>query len=131
MVNDPLADLIVQLKNAVRVRKEVVVIPYSKLKHAVLDKLFERGYVAAIEKRGKKARKFLEITLKYDKGGASRIEETKRVSKPGRRIYMNVSHIRPVRFGKGALILSTPKGILTGEEAKKEHVGGEALFMIW
>ena len=131
MVNDPLADLIVQLKNAVRVRKEVVVIPYSKLKHAVLDKLFERGDVAAIEKRGKKARKFLEITLKYDKGGASRIEETKRVSKPGRRIYMNVSHIRPVRFGKGALILSTPKGILTGEEAKKEHVGGEALFMIW
>lgn len=131
MVNDPLADLITQLKNAAAVNKETVVLPYSKLKHAIATKLAEHGYVGEVVKRGKKARKLLEITLVYGENGISRIEETKRISKPGRRVYMNVSHIKPVRFGKGALILSTPKGIMTGDEAKKEHVGGEALFMIW
>lgn len=131
MVNDPISDLIIQLKNAARVRKESITVPYSKLKHAVVEKLEERGYVGPIAKRGKKARKFLEITIRYDKNGSARIEETKRVSKPGRRVYVPVSSIHPVRLGKGALILSTPKGILTGEEAKKEHVGGEALFEIW
>ena len=130
MVSDPISDFIIQLKNAALVQKESVVLPYSKLKFAVAEKLKERGYLASVEKRGKKARKLLEVELTYESGKA-RISDVVRVSKPGRRMYFPVSAIRPVRFGKGALILSTPKGILTGEEAKKEHVGGEALFKIW
>ncbi|HEY4502463.1 MAG TPA: 30S ribosomal protein S8 [Candidatus Paceibacterota bacterium] len=130
MVNDPVADFITQLKNAAAVKKASVSVPYSKLKHAVATKLAEGGYVQTISKRGKKARKLLEVEIRYD-NGSSRIKGVDRVSKPGRRIYMSVSSIQPVRFGKGSLILSTPKGIMTGEEAKKEHVGGEVLFKIW
>lgn len=131
MVGDPVSDFIIQLKNATAVRKECVALPYSKLKHAVAIKLEQCGYVGPVAKKGKKARKSLEVELRYEEDGTSRIGDVARVSKPGRRVYMSVSEIRPVRFGKGALILSTPKGILTGEEARKEHVGGEALFKIW
>ena|SRR3989344_6859591 len=130
MVNDPVADFITQLKNAAAVKKASIAVPYSKLKHAVASKLAEGGYVQAITKRGKKARKLLEVELRYVSGSA-RIQGVDRISKPGRRMYMPVSAIQPVRFGKGSLILSTPKGILTGDEAKKEHVGGEVLFKIW
>ena len=69
--------------------------------------------------------------LAYDGDGRHKIREVKRISKPSRRVYMGVRDIRKVKNGLGKMILSTPKGILTGEEARKEHVGGEALFLIW
>jgi len=131
MVNDPVSDFIIRLKNATAVKKEGIELPYSKLKHAVAEKLGESGYVGPISKRGRKTKKFLEVELRYEKNGTPSIQGVSRVSKPGRRVYVSVSGIKPVRFGKGSLILSTPKGILTGEEAKKEHVGGEVLFKIW
>jgi len=131
MVNDPISDFITRIKNASMVRKESVVIPYSKLKHAVAQKLEEKGYVGVVTKRGRKVRKLLEVELRYETDGTSRIRDVARVSKPGRRVYVSISNIRPVRFGKGSLLMSTPKGILTGDEAKEEHVGGEALFKIW
>jgi len=121
----------VRLKNAGAVKKETVSIPYSALKHAIAEKLLATGYVKAIEKKGKKSRKTLDVILKYDSSGQSAIEGVKRVSKPGRRLYRSVREIVPVRYGHGHLVLSTPKGILTGAEAKKEKVGGEALFEIW
>lgn len=125
MVNDPVADFVVQLKNAGAAGRMQVVVPYSKLKLAIAQKLEQCGYLKAVNKRGKKARKAIEVELK------SPIQGVKRISKPGRRIYTGVTQIRPVRQGKGVLVLSTPKGILTDLEARKEHVGGEALFMIW
>ncbi len=131
MVNDPVADFIIQLKNAGMVRKSEVSLPYSKLKHAIADKLVESGYVASATKRGKKVKKTLDVTLKYDTKGAHQIQGVKRVSKPGRRLYLGVAEIFPVKFGKGKRILSTPAGILTGEEAKEKNVGGEELFIIW
>jgi small subunit ribosomal protein S8 len=130
MVNDPVSDFIIQLKNAGMVRKEEVSLPYSKLKHAIADKLAEIGYVAGVKKHGKKVKKTLEVTLKYDHG-EHQIHGVKRVSKPGRRMYVSVSDIFPVKFGKGKRILSTPAGILTGEEARSKNVGGEELFIIW
>ncbi|KKW19183.1 MAG: 30S ribosomal protein S8 [Parcubacteria group bacterium GW2011_GWA2_51_10] len=131
MVSDSVGDFIVRLKNAGAVKKETVSIPYSALKHAIAEKLLATGYVKAIEKKGKKSRKTLDVILKYDSSGQSAIEGVKRVSKPGRRLYRSVREIVPVRYGHGHLVLSTPKGILTGAEAKKEKVGGEALFEIW
>ena len=131
MVNDPVSDLIIQLKNAGMVGKSDVCLPYSKLKHSIADKLVKAGYVESAAKRGKKIKKTLDITLKYDKVGAHQIRGVKRVSKPGRRMYISVSEIYPVKFGKGKRILSTPAGILTGEEARKQNVGGEELFIIW
>lgn len=131
MVNDPVGDFIIQLKNAGMARKNSVSIPYSKLKHAIADKLVGTGFVASATKHGKKVKKTLDIALKYEEGGAHQIQGVKRVSKPGRRLYLSVSEIFPVKFGRGKRILSTPSGILTGEEAKEKNVGGEELFIIW
>ncbi len=131
MVNDPIGDLIIRLTNAGAVRKASVAVPFSMLKMAVAEKLKEAGYVAHVEKKGKKVKKTLEIGLKYDTAGVHRIAGVKRVSKPGRRVYKGVLDINPVRYGHGLLILSTPKGILTDKEAKTAKVGGEAMFEIW
>ncbi|MEN9413131.1 MAG: hypothetical protein RLZZ342_218 [Candidatus Parcubacteria bacterium] len=131
MVNDPIGDLIIRLTNAGAVRKTLVAVPFSTLKMAVAEKLKEAGYIAHVEKKGKKVRKTLEIGLKYDAAGVHRISGVKRVSKPGRRVYKGVLDINPVRYGHGSLILSTPKGILTDKEAKTAKVGGEAMFEIW
>jgi small subunit ribosomal protein S8 len=100
-------------------------------KLAIAEKLRDAGYVCAVEKKGKKVRKTLDVTLKYDESGKHAITGVKRISKPGRRLYKSAHEIHPVRYGHGALVLSTPKGVLTDREARKEHVGGEALFEIW
>jgi small subunit ribosomal protein S8 len=131
MVNDPVGDFIIQLKNAGMVQKTAVSIPYSKLKHAIADKLVETGFITSATKYGKKVKKTLDITLKYDAQGVHEIRGVQRVSKPGRRLYLNVAEIFPVKYGKGKRILSTPAGILTGDEAKQKNVGGEELFIIW
>lgn len=131
MVNDPIGDLIIQIKNAGMAGKDSAVVPYSHFKFSVVNKLQEKGFIKSATKRGKKTRKMIEVELMYTETGKHRIDDVSRVSKPGRRVYYNVSNMFPVRRGKGALILSTPKGILTGDEARKEHVGGEALFKIW
>lgn len=132
MVSDTIGDFIIQLKNAGMVRKAEVTLPYSKLKHSIATKLVETGYLDGVEILGKDVvSKKLQVTLKYDEAGAHRITGVKRVSKPGRRLYSKVATIYPVKFGKGNLILSTPAGILTDEEARSARVGGEQLFIIW
>lgn len=131
MVNDPVADFINRLSNAGAVKHAVVSVPFSNLKYAIAEKLKDAGYVSGIEKKGKKIKKTLDVTLKYNDAGIHAIHGVKRVSKPGRRLYKSVIEIHPVRYGTGALILSTPKGIMTDKEARKEKVGGEALFEIW
>ena len=105
--------------------------PYSKLRQAVLTKLVDAGYVAGTTTKGKLVQeKTLEVTLRYE-DGAHRINGVKRVSKPGRRLYTKVADIHPIKFGRGHIILSTPAGIITGEEAREKKVGGEQLFIIW
>jgi len=126
MVNDPVSDLIIRIKNASMVGKPEVELPYSKLKHAIADVLVKEGYLAAAEKQGKKAKKTLALTLK---DGA--VSDVRRISKPGRRLYVKSADIFPVKFGQGRRIISTPAGILTGEEAREKNVGGEELFIIW
>jgi small subunit ribosomal protein S8 len=130
MVGDVIGDFIIRLKNAGVVGKPTVSAPYSKLRHAVANKLVDAGYIEAAAAKGKLAEKTLEVTLKYE-GGAHRISGVKRISKPGRRLYTKVESIHKVKFGKGHLILSTPAGILTNDEARAKNVGGEQLFIIW
>ena len=131
MVGDTIGDFIIRLKNAGMVGKATVSVPYSKLRHSVAKKLVDAGYIASATETGKRPQdKELEITLRYE-DGAHRITGVKRVSKPGRRLYTKVADLHPVKFGKGHLILSTPAGILTNEEAKEKKVGGEQLFIIW
>lgn len=130
MVGDPIGDFITRLMNAGAVKKEEVELPYSRMKHTIADKLVALGYLKSAAKRGKKVKKTLAVELIYE-AGKSRIRGVSRISKPGRRLYASVNEIRPIRFGKGKLILSTPKGIMSGEEAREANVGGEKLFSIW
>jgi len=131
MVSDTVGDFIIQLKNAGMAKKQEVSLPYSKLKHAIADVLKQEGYVADVATVGDTVKKQLVVTLHYVESGAHRISDVQRMSKPGRRLYSKASEIYPVKFGKGRVILSTPAGILTGEEARKQNVGGEQLFKIW
>ncbi len=131
MGTDPIADLIIRVKNAGAVQKVSVSVPFSSFKLAVAEKLKDAGYVQSVDKKGKKIRKTIDVILKYDERGQHVIRDVKRVSKPGRRMYRSVHELNPVRYGHGTLILSTPKGILTDAEARKQKVGGEALFEIW
>ena len=130
MVGDIIGDMIIRLKNAGVVGKTQVEMPYSKLRHAIADKLVAAGYIEKAEQQGKKVQKTLVVTLKYE-NGRHRIDGVKRISKPGRRLYTKVADIHRVKFGKGHMLLSTPAGILTNEEAKAKNVGGEQLFIIW
>lgn len=131
MVGDSIADFIIRLKNASMVRKSNVEMPYSKLRNSVAQKLRVQNYLGDVDSVGHGATKKLVVHLAYDKNGKCRLNDVKQISKPGRRVYIGISRIRPVRNGHGLLVLSTPKGILTGDEARKERVGGEALFSIW
>ena len=131
MVGDTIGDFIIQLKNAGAVGKKNINVPYSKLRQAVADKLVLAGYVDSAAPKGKTvATKTLEVALKYE-NGSHRIRGVKRISKPGRRLYTKVGDIHRVKFGQGHLILSTPAGILTNDEARAQNVGGEQLFIIW
>ncbi|MCA9361023.1 30S ribosomal protein S8 [Candidatus Kaiserbacteria bacterium] len=131
MVSDTVGDFIIQLKNAGMAGNEIVMLPYSKLKAAIADRLVKEGYIISAEKIDKKVGAILKVTLKYVDGGRHQINGVKRISKPGRRLYIKAADIYPVKFGRGSMILSTPAGILTGEEARKQQVGGEQLFIIW
>ena len=129
-MHDPIADMLIRIKNAGTAGKAVTEMPYSKLKEAIASVLFKQGYIASYEKKGKKVQKTLEIGLTYD-GKKPRIAGVGRISKPSRRFYMKRDEIKKVKSGYGLLVLSTPKGIMTGDEARKAQVGGEALFKIW
>jgi small subunit ribosomal protein S8 len=131
MVQDPISDFIVRLVNAGAVKKASILLPHSALKQSIAETLEKAGFVGVVEKKGKKVKKTLEVGLLYKEDGSPRISGVKRISKPGRRMYTTAGKIVPVRYGYGNLILSTPKGILTDKEARKENVGGESLFEIW
>ena len=126
MVNDPIADLLIRIQNASRVGKASISVPFSKMKLAIADVLSKEGYVGAPDKKNYA----LNIPLSY-KNGRPVITGVKRLSKLSRRTYMGVRDVRPVRAGHGLLVLSTPKGIMTGAQARAQRVGGEALFEIW
>ena len=127
---DVLANFLNALKTGGFVAKESVTIPHSKLKLAVAETLKNEGYIKAIKEHQDGVKKTLEIVLAYN-GKKPRISGVARVSRPSKRVYKGVSEIFPVKYGHGIAVLSTPKGILTDKEARKEMVGGEVLFTIW
>lgn len=128
---DPISNMLNGIKNAGAAHLPTVTVPYSNHSFSIAELLEREGYIASVVKKGKKVRKFIEIGIRYDNESKPRVSGVKRLSKPSRRVYMDVSSIRPVRQGHGTLVLSTPKGIMTDMNARKEHVGGEALFTIW
>lgn len=128
---DQIANMLIQIKNAGNAGHSSVSVPFSKIKLSIAQVLADKGYIKSVAEKGKDTKKTLEIELAFTDAKSPRISGLARISKPSRRVYYNTKHIRPIRNGFGALVLSTPKGILTGEDARKAHVGGEALFKIW
>jgi small subunit ribosomal protein S8 len=119
------------MKNAAAVSKKTVIVPFSKMKHAIAMCLKDTGFIADVSKKTEANNvPVLEITLAYN-AGVSKIHDVKRLSKPSRRVYLGTKDLHSVKSGHGYTILSTPKGILSNVQARKELVGGEALFMIW
>jgi len=129
-MSDSISNLIAKLNNASRTRKKEMTFPYSRMALGIADALAKSGFIESVSKKGKKKVVKLELKLTYQ-GNQPKINGVKRISKSSKRIYLGTREIRPVRSGYGKLILSTPKGILSGEEARKVKVGGEALFEIW
>jgi len=132
-MTDPIADLLTRVRNATRARHQKVAVPWSRLKENIVKILIEEGYL----KESKKVKatqgggEDLVIQLKFDRENRPIISGLKRVSSPGRRVYVGAQGITPVRKGLGIHILSTPKGILVDREAQKANVGGELLCSVW
>ena len=128
---DPIANMLITMKNGAMISKKSVSVPFSSIKLAIAQCLKDAGFIANVSKKTEKNNTpVLEIELAYPMGKA-RITDVKRLSKPSRRVYMGTKDIHRVKNGHGILVLSTPKGILSDAQARKEQVGGEALFMMW
>ena len=127
---DKIANMLIMIKNGNRASHENITVPYSKLKHAIAACLHKEGYIASFSKKTKKNHPVLEVELAYQ-DDAPKVTDVKRVSKPSRRMYVAAKDIRLVKNGHGIMVLSTPKGILSGRDARKEMVGGEVLFTLW
>lgn len=123
-------NLLIQLKNAQAVKKESIKFPYSKNDSAVAEILAVNKFIDTVEKKGRGIKRILNIKLKYTNGEGA-INGLTLMSKPSRKIYLGYKEIKPVKYGYGIMIISTPMGIMTNKEARKNKVGGEALFKIW
>lgn len=123
------ADLVIRIKNGYMAEKESIMVPFSKLNESILAKLKKLNYIGDYSVEGDVV-KNVTVMLKYD-DGVSAFTDVKIFSTPGRRWYTTYHEIKPVLGGLGQAIISSSKGILTGNEAKKERVGGELLFHIW
>ena len=127
MVRDYIAEVVNGLKMASRAGKDVAVLPYSKLVENILEVLKKEGYVSSIEKKGKKVIKFIEVKLNPEMP----VNGGQRVSHMSKRVYKGSKEIVASSRMQGFYILTTPKGVMTGKEAKKKNVGGEILMKIW
>lgn len=131
VVNDPIGDMLARIKNGYLARKNVVEVPYSKMKEEIAKILVKEGYLERLKSKIQNSKfKVLELKLKYE-GKRPAIEEVKRVSKPGVRIYAKAGEIPRVKYGLGITIVSTSKGIMTDKEAKKKNLGGEVICQVW
>ena len=130
MVTDRVGDFIIRLQNAGAIGNTTVVAPHSNHIEDIANKLKELGFVERVEV-SKTAPRTLEVTLSYDAAGKHKIRGVKRISKPGRRLYVSARDAHSVKNGMGAALISTPKGVLADKEARKVRQGGEALFEIW
>ena len=130
-MNDPIGDMLTRIRNASMRGKSTVRTPASKLRGWVLDVLADEGYIRGHEAvTGASGHPEIEISLKYYEG-APVIRELKRISKPGRRVYLGVSDLPQVRQGLGVSIVSTPKGVMTDSTARSQNVGGEVLCTVF
>src|SRR5579859_2656991 len=133
-MTDPIADFLTRIRNAIRAAHETVEIPASKLKSEVARILAEQGYIdsyAVVPSGDGGAGELIEIRLKYTEDRRSAISGLRRVSRPGRRTYVDAKHVPRVLGGMGTSILSTSHGVMTGHDARAAGIGGEVLAQVW
>ncbi len=131
MNTDPIADYLTRIRNGIMAGHDAVVVPSSKIKAGLCGILKQEGYIHSFKQVEHEGRDYLILNLKYVKDKENVIHGLRRVSRPGLRIYSGAQEIPEVHGGLGIAILSTPKGLLTGKDAKKQNVGGEILAHIW
>lgn len=127
---DPIADLLTRIRNAKMVGKNEVRVPASKMKQVIAEQLKANGYLEAVKLEESKPRNTLVITINKE-GENSTIHEITRLSKPGRRVYVKSAEIPKVKSGRGIVLVSTSKGVITGQEAIKQKLGGELLLKVY
>jgi small subunit ribosomal protein S8 len=129
MVGDKISNLIISLKNASMIEKETVTVSGYKLYASILEVLQKKGFIDSF--KADKRSGDIVVTLKYDENDVPAINDVKRVSKLSKRVYRGSKEIFPVKNGYGTLVVSTPNGVISDDEARKQNVGGELLFQIW
>jgi small subunit ribosomal protein S8 len=129
-MTDPISDMNIRITNAQAVLHPTVSIPFSNFKYEIAKILEKEGFINKVEEKGKKIKRMIEITLKYD-NKIPAISGLRRISKPGQRIYSEVKKIKKVKGGYGISIISTPKGLMTNKEARKKKIGGEIILEVW
>lgn len=131
MTTDPIADMLTRIRNANMVRHEFVLLPWSKMNLAIVRIMKEEGFIDNYEVLKAKPARMIKVYLKYTDKKQPAILGLKRISKPGLRVYARSSEIPRVYGGLGIAILSTSKGVMTGQRAWKQHLGGELLCYVW
>jgi small subunit ribosomal protein S8 len=126
MLTDPISDMLARLRNALAVKKNEVVLPFSTIKFAIAKILEAEGYVGAVTQSGEGKERRLRIALKYDNSFPA-IRTIKRVSTPGRRVYAKAAALPRVQSGFGIAVISTPSGLMTNKEARARRLGGEII----
>ena len=127
---DPIADLLTRIRNAIMVGKNEITVPSSKMKVTVAKELKKAGYLTGVKVESAKPRDILVVTINAP-GETSTINEINRLSKPGRRVYVGATEIPKIKSGRGIVLVSTSKGILTGSNAIKQRLGGELLLKVY
>ena len=130
-ITDPIADLLTRIRNASKARHATVDVPASNMKKAIAQILVEEGYVKSYTVTEDDKQGVITITLKYTDNMQPVITGLRRISKPGLRIYTSCEDMPKVLKGIGTAIVSTPKGVMTDKQARKENVGGEVLAFVW
>jgi len=130
MYTDPIADMLTRIRNATLAKKSELVLPYSKFKFSLAQVLLKEGFIGSVSEVAGKHR-IIQIGLKYGPDGDGVIAGIKRVSKPGQRIYLPVDKIPRTNSGYGITVVSTPKGLLTDRQARKDRLGGEVVCQVW
>ena len=130
-LTDPVADFLTRIRNAMRSHHQKLDVSASKLKAEIARILKEEGYIANYKPTEENGMKVIRVYLKYNTNNESVIKDLKRISRPGCRVYQGKNEIRRVQGGLGIAILTTPKGVMTGRQARREGVGGELLAEVW
>ena len=131
VMTDPIADLLTRIRNANIVRHEIVEVPSSTIKKAILNIMLQEGYIKDVEEYTDGSVNMIRLSMKYGQGKERVITGLKRISKPGLRVYCQKEEIPKVLNGLGIAIISTSNGIVTDREARKLGVGGEVLCYVW